>query len=345
MTGPVTGPVAGFAAAPGGPPEPLVVVLGASGFLGSAVVEALAGLPVRVRAVSRREAAVPAGGAARTEVLRADLTAPGELARAVAGADAVLPLAALIRGASGWRISEDDTAAERVHVGMVRELVDVLGARPGGRCPAVVFPGSNTQVGRGAPARIDGTEDDRPEGVYDRQKHEAERLLKEATAAGSLRAVSLRLPPLFGAPAATADDRGVVSTMIRRALAGEPLTMWHDGTIRRDVLCVQDAAQAFVAALAHCDVLAGRHYPLGTGRAVPLGELFLAVARAVARHTGTDPVRVVSVPPPAHADVSDFRSLEVDPSAFTAATGWRSRTPLDEALERTVGALAGAAAR
>ncbi|MEU2389653.1 NAD-dependent epimerase/dehydratase [Streptomyces sp. NPDC007369] len=327
-----------------------VVVLGASGFIGSAVVRALAdaGTPgVRVRAVSRRPVRLPDRLAGRVEVVAADLTEPGALARAVAGADAVLPFTARIRGASGWRLSEDDTEAERVNVGLIRDLVAVLGGRPSGstrRPPVVVFPGSNTQVGRVGVERIDGSEPDRPEGVYDRQKHAAESLLKEASAAGLARAVSLRLPPVYGPPAPTAEDRGVVSTMIRRALAGEPLTMWHDGTVRRDLLYVDDAARAFAAALAHADALDGRHFLIGTGRAQPLGEVFRAVARAVSRCTGADPVPVVSVTPPPHADPTDFRSLEVDPSSFVTATGWRALTPLDEALDRTVTAVAAARA-
>ncbi|MFD0267522.1 NAD-dependent epimerase/dehydratase [Streptomyces sp. NPDC127106] len=321
-----------------------VVVLGASGFIGSAVVRALADTPgVRVRAVSRRPVPLPDRLAVRVEVVTADLTEPGALARAVAGADAVLPFTARIRGASGWRLSEDDTEAERVNVGLIRDLVAALADRPSRsvhRPPVVVFPGSNTQVGRVAVERIDGSEPDRPEGVYDRHKHAAESLLKEAAAAGLVRAVSLRLPPVYGPPAPTAEDRGVVSTMIRRALAGEPLTMWHDGTIRRDLLYVDDAARAFTAALAHADALNGRHCLIGTGRARPLGEVFRAVARAVSRCTGADPVPVVSVDPPAHADATDFRSLEVDPSVFETATGWRALTPLDEALHRTVTAVA-----
>ncbi|SDW13496.1 dTDP-4-keto-6-deoxyhexose 4-ketoreductase [Saccharopolyspora shandongensis] len=319
------------------PDKPLVVVLGASGFLGSAVTAALAGRPVRLRAVARREVAAPAGCTADFESRQADLTEPGALAEAVEGAAAVFPFAAQIRGASGWRIAEDDVVAERTNVGVIRELAEVLHGDP---VPVVVFPGSNTQVGKHVEGRLDGTEEDRPEGTYDRQKLTAERILKEATAAGRLRGISLRLPPVFGPPAATADDRGVVSTMIRRALAGEPLTMWHDGTIRRDLLNVSDAARAFVAAMDHADALAGRHYLIGTGKSEPLGDVFRLIAGAVARHTGTDPVPVVSVPPPPHADGTDFRSVDVDPSAFAAATGWQCETPLAAAIEQTAVALA-----
>lgn len=320
--------------------RPLVVVLGASGFLGSAVARLVAGLPVRLRLVARRDIAVPAGGVAATEVRRADLTAPGAIADAVAGADVVFPFAAQIRGASGWRIAEGDVVAERTNVGLVRDLTEAL--RPVlGHPPVVVFPGSNTQVGKVTTDRIDGSEPDHPEGAYDRQKQAAEELLKAATAAGRIRATSLRLPPVFGDPAApTADDRGIVSTMARRALAGQELTMWHDGTVRRDLLYVADAAQAFVTAMGHADALAGRHFLLGTGRPQPLGEVFRAIAAAVARHTGAEPVPVRSVPPPPHAEESDFRSVDVDPSAFVAATGWRCTVPLDEALDRTVAALA-----
>ncbi|WP_256104211.1 NAD(P)-dependent oxidoreductase [Streptomyces sp. ODS05-4] len=317
--------------------RPLVVVLGASGFLGSAVVRALAAGPARVRAVARREPDVPDD----VEVHVTDLARPGSVAEAVAGCDAVLPFAAHIRGPSGWRIQEGDETAERLHVGLVRELVDALRDRAGGPPPVVVFPGSNTQVGRVAAERVDGSEEDRPEGVYDRQKHTAEKLLTAATEAGHVRASSLRLPPVFGPSAAgAADDRGVVSTMVRRALAGEPLTMWHDGTVRRDLLYVEDAARAFVTALDHAGELAGRHWLLGTGRAPSLGDVFRAVAAAVARHTGKEPVPVVSVPPPPHVEVSDLRSVEVDPSAFAAVTGWSCRVPLDEALARTVAASA-----
>ncbi len=320
------------------PRPPLVVVLGATGFLGSALARALATRPVRLRVVARREATVPADPRARVEVCRADLTARDVLADAVRDADVVFPFAARIRGESGWRITADDVEAERTHVGLVRALVDAVE-----RTPTVIFPGSNTQVGDVPSGRIDGSEEDRPVGVYDRQKQTAETILKDATTAGRLRAVSLRLPPVFGAPAApTTDDRGVVSTMIRRALANQPLTMWHDGTPRRDLLNVEDAARAFLAAMDHVDALAGRHYVVGTGQARPLGEVFRTIADLVARHTGADPVPVVSVPPPPHVDGTDFRSVEVDPAAFERATGWRCELTLTEALDRTVAALAAA---
>ncbi|WP_051796983.1 NAD-dependent epimerase/dehydratase family protein [Catenuloplanes japonicus] len=313
--------------------RPLIAVLGAAGFVGSAVLAALADRPVTVRAVSRRPAAVPAAGVAGFEVVTADLTREGEVAAAVDGAHAVINL---VLDTSGWRGADGNGAAERVIVGVVRDLADAA-ARARSDAPVVVFAGSASQVGRPRRLPVDGTEPDRPETVYDRQKLVAEALLDRATADGVVRGVTLRLPTVFGAarPGGGA-DRGVVSTMIRRAFAGEPLTMWHDGTVRRELLHVDDVADAFVAAIGHADTLSGRHWPLGDRHGEPVGDLFRTIAALVAAATGRPPVPVVSVPPPAAARPSDFHSMVVDASAFTAVTGWRPRVSLPEGLRRTV---------
>ncbi|MFG1848353.1 NAD-dependent epimerase/dehydratase family protein [Micromonospora carbonacea] len=315
--------------------RPLIAVLGASGFVGSAVLTALADRPVTVRAVSRRSAVAPEPAAADFEVVTADLTETGAVAAAVEGADAVINL---VLNTAGWRSADGDGTAARVNLGVVRDLVEVARAGTGPR--VVVFAGSASQVGRAQRMPVDGTEPDHPETGYDRQKAAAEALLDRASADGILRGVTLRLPTVFGpARPGGGDDRGVVSTMIRRALAGEPLTMWHDGTIQRELLYVDDAASAFVAALDHADALVCRHWPLGSRRGEPVGDLFRTIAALVAEETGRPPVPVVSVAPPASARQTDFHSLVVDASAFTAVTGWRAQVDLLHGLRRTVRSL------
>jgi dTDP-4-keto-6-deoxyhexose 4-ketoreductase len=323
---------------------PLVALLGASGFVGSAVLRELATRPVRVRAVSRRPVTVPADARAEVEVLAADLTEPGRMAEAVAGADVVIHMVAYIAGSTTWRVADGDSAAERVNVGLVRDLVDA--ARDRGGPVRVVFAGAASQAGPVGSGVLDGSEPDRPTGEYDRQKLAAERVLLAAHAEGVLRATSVRLPTVFGSgPRSTARDRGVVSLMVRRALVGEDITMWHDGTVRRDLVYVDDVARALVAAGDHVPELAGRPWLLGSGHGAPLGEVFATVARLVAEQTGKPPVQVISIPPPEHAEDGDFNSVTIDSSAFRAVTGWRPRVPLDEALRRTVAACAAEAER
>ncbi len=327
---------------------PLVTLLGAGGFIGSAVARELVRRPIRLRLVARRPIPVPVGGAADVETRTVDLTAPGAVAAAVAGADAVVHMAARFAGAAGhagsskWRVAEGDEAAERVNIGIMRALIDALadGRPAAGPPPAVLFTGSTSQAGAPPSIRLDGTEPDEPVGVYARQKLAAERMLTAASTAGLVRGAGLRLTTVFGhVPGSTAADKGVVATMVRRALADEPITLWHDGTVLRDLLHVDDAARAVAAALDHPDELAGRHWLVGTGRGEPLGEVFAEVARLVAAWKGRLPVSVLQVPPPDRAEATDFHGVEVDSTAFRAITGWAPRVPLHEGLLRTAVAL------
>ncbi|MFI9154606.1 NAD-dependent epimerase/dehydratase family protein [Streptomyces sp. NPDC053367] len=313
-----------------------ITVLGASGFVGSAVVAELARRPVRLRAVSRRPAPLPDGATARIQTRITDLTEPGAVARVVAGADAVVHT---VLNDGGWRAAADDPRAAEVNIGVMRDLIAALADRPAGTPPpVVVYAGAASQIGVPPEHPIDGSEPDHPETDYDRQKLEAERLLAKASADGTVRGVLLRLPTVFGyAPGGA--DRGVVSFMARRALAGEEIRMWHDGSVRRDLVHVDDIARAVAAGLDHADRLTGRTWPLGAGRGDRLGDVFTALARYAAEHTGGAPVPVVQTPAPEHAPVTDFRDVTVDASAFTAVTGWRPRTGLAEGLRHTVAAL------
>jgi nucleoside-diphosphate-sugar epimerase len=317
---------------------PLVVVLGASGFVGSAVTATLARRPLRLRPVARRPSVVPADARAEVDVRTADLTGPGAVADAVAGADAVVHL---VTHAGGWRGADEDPASERVNVGLVHDIVAALAhRRRPGPAPVVVLAGSTSQVGVPPRVPIDGTEPDRPETTYDWQKLAAEQALVAATARGEVRGVSLRLPTVYGRSRTVhVEDNGVVSAMMRRALAGEPLTLWSGGHIERDLLAVDDVADAFESAVYHADALSGRHWLLGTGRGIRLDELFRAIAAAVSARTGQPPVPVVTVPPSAHATSTDQHSMVVDASAFRAATGWSPRTSLREGLDRTAAAF------
>ncbi|MCF2125334.1 NAD-dependent epimerase/dehydratase [Strepomyces sp. STD 3.1] len=315
--------------------RPLVAVLGATGFVGSAVLAALAGQELRLRAVARRPAVVPHGARADVEVVTADLTDRDALSAAVKDADVVIH-ALLCEG--GWRAAAEP-GGERVNVGVLRDLLDLV-ADPD-RPPLVIYAGAASQVGPPPREPLDGSEPDLPGTVYDEQKLAAERLLLEASAAGAVRGVGLRLPTVYGEGTVPGTaDHGVVAAMARRALAGQEITLWHDGTVRRDLVHIADIAAAFAAAVDHPAELAGRTWLLGAGRGDALGDVFRTVARHAAARTGRPPVPVVSVQPPAHAPETDFLSVTIDSTPFRSVTGWRPRVPLDEGLERTVAALA-----
>ncbi|WP_166354546.1 NAD-dependent epimerase/dehydratase family protein [Phytoactinopolyspora limicola] len=304
--------------------RPRVVVLGASGPVGSAVAGALASRGIALRLVARRPCPPPRGAAA--DVRAVDLTAPGALAGAVADVDAVVHLVAYTTDARSWRIALDDPAGYRVNVELVDELVTVLGRT---RPAATVVLASTT------------AHTDAPASAYVQQKMHAEDLLMAATRAGVLRGMVVRLPTIYGlCPGERIRDRGVVATVARRALAGAPITMWTDGRVDRHFLHRRDVGAAFSASLRHAGALVGGCWSLGADESTPLAEVFYAIADLAATHTGKPPVPVIRVEPPTGAVAEDLVGVAVDSSAFRTVTGWSPQVPLREGLRRTVAALA-----
>ena len=314
---------------------PLVTVLGAGGFLGTAVTSELARSPYRVRAVDRRHTPHPA----EVEAVLADLTEPGAVERVVADSDAVIHLVAQRAEGKSWRVG-GDSSTRGVNVNLLSEVIRVLGDHGDGIAPTVLFAASTSQAGRYAVGSLDGTEPDEPVTDYDAQKLEAEHSLKRATGEGLVRGISLRLPVLYGSvPGPARCGHGVVAGMASRALAGDPLLMWHDGSVRRDLLHVEDAARAFVTALRHVEELSGLHWVLGSGQELRVAELFSEIAGLTAARTGREPVELMRSEPPGTAQPTDFEGYIVDASAFRKATGWRPRVGLREGLVRTVDTL------
>jgi nucleoside-diphosphate-sugar epimerase len=276
---------------------------------------------------------------ADVEQCQADVCAPGRIRELLNDSDVVVQLVA---HSAGWRGASQHDDSERVNVGVMRDVVAALGALSrSGPPPVVVFAGSISQVGVPPRVPLAGCEADHPVSTYDRQKQAAEQVLRTATADGAVRGISLRLPTIYGdAPSERTRDRGVLATMVRRALAGHRLELWHDGAVTRDLLNAADVATAFSAALDFPDSLSGRHWLLGTGRGERLDDTFHAISRLVAEHTGRPPVPVVRVPAPDGTVGTDLHHMVADPALFRSATGWRARVGLDDGLRRLIAAIA-----
>ncbi len=298
-----------------------VTVLGAGGFLGSAVAAALSTRDIELRLVARRPVPPPAGAVARVVNHLVDVTDAEALAPVLAGSDVVVHL---VKHSGDWRAADTDPATEVVNVGVMRTVVDAFAGAPAP--PLVVWTGSIGQA-------------DDPHNGYDQQKLAAERILLAGHASGVVRGISLRLATIFGQRPGGPPDVGVVVSMARRALAGDALTVWGDGSVKRDLLYVDDLVAAILAAIDNPARLVGRHWVLGSGEVWSLLDIFSTVAGAVSVHTGRPPVPVESVTPPGHASIADARDVLIDPGPFRRASGWAVTVPPAEGIDRTVAVL------
>src|SRR5690606_24091152 len=78
-------------------------------------------------------------------------------------------------------------------------------------------------------------------------------------------ATVLRMSCIYGPRQLGTEDQGWVAHFARRALAGEPITIYGDGRQVRVLLYVADAVEAYLSAWERIETVAGRAFNLGGG--------------------------------------------------------------------------------
>jgi nucleoside-diphosphate-sugar epimerase len=309
-----------------------ILVTGASGFLGSCVVRQLAAVPCRIRRLDRRVSLdTRPGGTAEIEDVSGDVRDPHCWAAAVEGVDVVFHLA----GQTSVYVANDNPGEDLVaNVMPVNHLAEAC--RVHQRRPVVVLAGTATVVGLTEAALVDESHPDHPITFYDLHKWMAEQYIEAYTRAGVMAGTTLRLANVYGpGPQGSSSDRGFLNAMVRRALAGETLTMYGTGAFVRDYVFVEDVARAFLSAAAAPDAVEGRHFLIGTGRGTTLAQALALVAERVARKTGHR-VSVVSVDPPPGLSPIEQRNFVADTTRFRNATGWSTRVSLEDGIDQTI---------
>lgn len=240
----------------------IVLVTGASGFLGRAVAARLVASGHEVRTLQRRPSGVEGAGD-----LLGSVTVPADIARALDGAAGVVHLAAKVSLAG----SEEEFHA--VNVVGTRSLLDEAERAGVSRFVQVSSP-SVAHVGSAlAGVGAERADPHRARGAYARTKAEAE-LIALARDTSSLAVVAVR-PHLVWGPG----DTQLVARIVDRARRGR-LPLLNGGTALIDSTYIDNAASGIAAALDRADVAHGRALVLTNGEPRPVGELLAGICLA-----------------------------------------------------------------
>lgn len=258
----------------------VVFLTGATGYLGSALLEALlrrgADVTVLVRDPTRLEAS---GTPDRLRVVRGDLLEPESYAAVLRGVDAVVHVAALVRV---W--SPDPRAFERVNVEAAERLIRQ--ATEAG-VPRILYTSTFFALGPGRPGEVlDETAPTRPplRNPYRRTKVEALRRVRRLQADGAP-VVTLFPGVLYGPGRMT--EGNFVTGLIQDFLGGRLPGYIGSGHQRWCFAWVPDVVDGFLRALERGTP--GREYILG-GENRTVRELFHYVAAWTGRRPPRWPV-------------------------------------------------------
>jgi CDP-paratose 2-epimerase len=162
---------------------------------------------------------------------------------------------------------------------------------------------------------------------YGCSKGVAEQYVLDYARTFGLRTVVFRMSCIYGPHQFGTEDQGWVAHFLIAARNGAPLTIYGDGLQVRDILFVEDLAEAMLLAHAQIDRLSGEAFNIGGGPAntTSLVELLDLMGDLM----GERPLVNVEAWRPA-----DQRYYVSDTRKFEQATGWRPRTGVRHGVER-----------
>lgn len=309
-----------------------VLVTGAAGYLAYSLLELLRDQCATIVGLVRPVASfVPLPGKAETQMVQADVRDPSVWDAVIEGVDVIFHLAAQTSAVKANADPIEDMSSN------VLPMVSLLeSCRRAQSVPTVLFAGAATECGLTNCLPVDETVSDEPVTVYDLHKLAAENYLKYYVRQGAIRGATLRLANVYGpGPPSSNADRGILNLMVRRAIAGESLTVYGTGDYLRDYVFVEDVASAFVAAAEHVQAVNGGHYLIGSGKSHTIEEAIQLVAARVASRVGVE-VPVMHAMPPNGLSPIDTRNFATSTQLFQGRTGWRAKVSLMEGIDRTI---------
>ena len=290
---------------------------GGAGFIGSALVPALAGAGYDVLVVDDLSVGDPANvERAGAELRKGDVRDLDLVTTAARGCDVVFHLAA------GAGVIESVTDPLTNFDQNVRGTLTVLEAARRAEVPRVVFSSSNAPLGANAyPAREDKPV--APLSPYGASKAAGEAYCSAYFGAYGMDAVVVRFSNAYGPH--SAHKGNVIPLFIRRMRAGEELVVYGDGDQTRDFVFCEDLAAGLIAA-ACTPAVGGQIFQLASGVETSLNRLLELLSAA----SGISP-RVRREPPRPGEILRNYSLIDKARSVL----GYSPAVPLEDGLKRT----------
>jgi nucleoside-diphosphate-sugar epimerase len=302
-------------------------VIGASGYIGSKLVNKLIDSGCNVIRASRRDTVTDGD----SEFVMAELDSLDFWLNIVEKSDVIIHLA----GNTSINVANDNPALDLdssvVPIYRLTEACKILRKRP-----RVVFASTVTAYGFTDNIPVSEATTENPESFYDLHKFFVERQLVLATKLNICDGVSLRLANVYGPSSAnsTATDRGILNQITGLALAGDILSLYGGGNYIRDYIYIDDVVDAFILA-SISSKSAGEVFNVGSGVGTSVRDAFYAVTQEVYRQTDKI-IEMKDVPWPVNSPKIDMRNFIASIEKAHTCLGWSPKVSLQAGIATTV---------
>jgi len=318
-----------------------ILVTGASGYLGAALLSSLYGIRCHVVALARDANRVLTSyeTEASVQFRQVDLANSSIWLDLLSETrpDVIINLAAHEhRRNSPHSPFEDLTVNTATVLELLEACVDL------DLKPRIILASSANIAGCAGTITVNEDTPDQPLTLFAIHKLAAEQYLNYYANRFNLSGVALRFANIYG-PLPTHDAdleaRVILNSIMRRALAGGPLYLYRNQKCLRDFIYIDDAVRAICTVAQAETIRPGAKYIVGSGDGHTLQQVLTGITNQVENLCGLH-VEIRS-DKEATLEPIEWRNFIADYSRLEAATGWTPRTRLSRGIDLTLRAFLG----
>ncbi len=308
-----------------------IMITGASGFIGSKLMDALAAFSCQIIGVSRNLSNRPITTSKIAWV--AWPTNESEWKNILTEADIIFHLAAQTSMEQANRDPTNDFKSNVLPVLSMISSIQYFQKRID-----LVFTSTASIYGCPSQLPVDESFPDHPQTTYCLHKKLAEDYLHAAVLQKKLSVISMRLSNVYGPGASSSSpDRSILNKMISFAAEGKTLEVFDQGSEIRDYIFIDDAITALLLAASYCKEAQGQTYVLGSGFGTSILSAVQMITR-VAKDLGFPSSTIKHTTPTTRLGINQ-RNFVANSQKFITLTGWEVQTDLQKGIEKTFQAI------
>jgi UDP-glucose 4-epimerase len=135
----------------------------------------------------------------------------------------------------------------------------------------------------------------------------------------------LRLSNPYGPGQTNKNGQGLIPTVIEKAVIGDPVTVWGDGSNTRDYVYVDDVVDAFIRAASYSGAV--RVFNVGSGVGLSVIDIVSDIGKLLEN-------KIVVNHEPGRLSDPDVNILDVE--LAKSSLGWSAKTTFDQGLSSTM---------
>lgn len=310
-----------------------LLITGSKGYIGSHLVNTLKDFDCEIIRVSQSEQAFPevVDATAKIHDVKYELATQSSWDELLQDCDIVFHLAAQTSVYAANADPKDDFHQQ------LEPLLSLLeSCRKNSYTPHIIFASSASVYGSAKQLPVNETFAYATLSMYELHKEIAEKYLSFYHQQYNLATTVLQLANVYGpGRRPSANDRGVLNTMILKALRQELLTIHGKGEFLRDYVYIDDVIRAFLFAALNKEQVRGERYIISSGLAHTVSEAINIVANKVGALTNKQ-IQVESITPPNNQSPVELRNFCGDSNKFMQATNWQANFNLSQGVDKTI---------